>query len=159
MVTKPKPRKKSSRSKVTKDNVQAREREEKALAFRKAGLTYQAIAKHCGYSSHEGARLAVFRSMERLTKICNEKAEEVRRIEIERLDAMLAALWHRAAMQGDEAAIDRVLKIQARRAALLGLDAPAKSEHSGPGGGPIKHQHDFSEMTDAELYAIADGES
>jgi hypothetical protein len=74
--------------------------------------------------------------MERLTKICTEKAEEVRRLELERLDAMLAGIWSRAA-RGEEAAIDRVLKIQARRAALLGLDAATKQEHSGPDGSPL----------------------
>ena len=35
------------------------------------------------------------------------------------------------------AAIDRLLKIQERRARLLGLDAPKKMELGGPDGGPI----------------------
>lgn len=125
-----------SKSKITKDDVVAREREEKALALRKAGMTYQDISVQCGYKTREGARQAVRRSMERLTAVCDEQAEEMRAIEVERLDAMLLGLWARAA-RGDEAAVDRVLKIQARRAALLGLDAPTKQEHAGPGGAAI----------------------
>lgn len=39
---------------------------------------------------------------------------------------------------GDVSAGDLMLRIMARRAKLNGLDAPVKTELSGPGGGPIR---------------------
>jgi len=47
-------------------------------------------------------------------------------LELERLDVMLLALWRRV-QNGDERAIDRALKIEERRAKLLGLDAPIRA--------------------------------
>lgn len=44
-------------------------------------------------------------------------------LELDRLDALTKTLWG-AASDGDLMAVDRILKIQQRRAALLGLDAP-----------------------------------
>ena len=66
-----------------------------------------------------------------------EPADEVRDLEVARLDAMLLPLWRRV-QQGDERAVDRALKIMERRARLLGLDAPSKSEQSGSDGEPLK---------------------
>jgi hypothetical protein len=59
-----------------------------------------------------------------------EPAEELRTMEVARLDQMLLGLWPKA-IKGDTWAVDRVLKIMERRAALLGLDAPVKRELSG----------------------------
>ena len=61
----------------------------------------------------------------------------MRDLEAARLDAMLLPLWRRV-QQGDERAVDRALKIMERRARLLGLDAPSKSEQSGSDGEPLK---------------------
>lgn len=54
-----------------------------------------------------------------------EPAEDVRRMEIERLDRMLNAMWEKID-EGDEKAITAGLKVMERRARLLGLDAPMK---------------------------------
>jgi hypothetical protein len=51
-----------------------------------------------------------------------EPFEQLRLMEVMRLDEMLAGLYG-SAMAGDVAAVDRVLSIMARRARLLGLDA------------------------------------
>jgi hypothetical protein len=40
-----------------------------------------------------------------------------------------------------------VLKIMERRARILGLDAPAKTQLSGPGGGPLEVQHAGLDLT------------
>ena len=56
-----------------------------------------------------------------------EPAEAVRKIELDRLDALQRSLWP-AALKGDLRdlpAVDRVLAVMGRRARLLGLDAPA----------------------------------
>lgn len=100
-----------------------------ALEMRKAGATYAHIAQVLNITE-TAARKAVLRALARLNEKVSESAEEVRRLELERLDALLAALWGKA-QAGDGAAIDRVLRIMERRARLLGLDAPERIEQSG----------------------------
>ena len=106
-------------------SVTAIERQRQALEYRKAGMGFEQIAGHLGYRDASGAYRAVRRA---LKATIQQSAEEVRDLEVARLDAMLLALWPRAANPKgpDLLAIDRALKIMARRAALLGLDAPAK---------------------------------
>ena len=114
--------------------VQAHTRHLQALELRKAGATYQAIADQLGYSNARGAHKAVASALKATLR---EPADEVRDLEVARLDAMLLPLWWRV-QQGDERAVDRALKIMERRARLLGLDAPSKSEQSGSDGEPLK---------------------
>lgn len=116
--------------------IAATERQRQALELRKAGVGFQAIADRLGYSDHSGAYRAVKSA---LKKTLQEPADEVRALELERLDKLLLGLWPRAT-SGNDRAIDRVLKIMQRRANLLGLDAPQKVENTGKGGGPIQHQ-------------------
>lgn len=65
-----------------------------------------------------------------MQKTLQEPADELRRIEGERLDRLFEVAFAKATGDGDRAlvAIDRCLTIQARRAALLGLDAPIRIE-------------------------------
>jgi hypothetical protein len=58
---------------------------------------------------------------EALANLPEQSLDHIRALEAARLDAMQAALWPQAEL-GDIAAIDRVLAIMKRRAALLGLD-------------------------------------
>ncbi len=113
--------------------VRAHERHLQALELRKAGVTYEQIAGQLGYSNASGARKAVASALKATLR---EPAEELRELEVVRLDAMLLPLWRRV-QAGDEKAVDRVLRIMERRARLLGLDAPARTELSGAGGGPV----------------------
>jgi hypothetical protein len=66
----------------------------------------------------------------------------VRKLECERLDRLLLAVWSRA-LSGDLDALDRALALMKRRAALLGLDAPRKIAPTEPDGerpyGPEQH--------------------
>jgi hypothetical protein len=115
--------------------------------MRADGHTYQKIADALGFSHRDLARRSVERA---LTAIVREPADELRQLEMIRLDA----LWMQAAKvmtsehltvnQGriiegpdglplkDDApvlsAIDRLLKIMERRAKLVGLDAASKVE-------------------------------
>lgn len=107
--------------------VEANERQRQALELRKAGVGFQSIADQLGYKDHSGAYRAVRAA---LKKTLQEPADELRAIEVERMDQMLAGLWPKATT-GDTWAVDRVLKIMERRANLLGLDAPVKREISG----------------------------
>ena len=107
--------------------VRAHDRHLQALELRKAGATYQAIADQLGYAQAKGAYKAVTSALKATLK---EPAEELRTLELTRLDAMLLSLWRRV-QNGDERAIDRALRIMERRAKLLGLDAPKRQELSG----------------------------
>ncbi len=106
------------------DAVKAHDNQLKALSLRKAGLGYQAIADALGYKDASGAWRAVKAA---LKKTLQEPADELRTLELARLDDMLKAIASHVAA-GNLTAIDRALKIQERRARLLGLDAPAKQD-------------------------------
>jgi hypothetical protein len=104
----------------------AKERELQALEMRKRGMSYQAIGDALGITM-QGASLCVKRALERLRVETDEKAEDVRDLELERLDKLMH-IAQTAADQGELGAIDRILRIQERRSKYLGLDAPAKTE-------------------------------
>ena len=116
-------------------NIIAREREHEALELRKAGATYRQIGKRLGISA-TSAHTRVMSALREMSELTGEKAAEVRGIELQRLDTMLLGLWSKA-RAGDVSAIDRAVKIMQRRADMLGLDAPKRSEFAGPDGTPL----------------------
>lgn len=102
----------------------------RALEERKAGLSYQEIAVKVGYRSASGAHAAVRKA---LNKTLQEPADELRRIEVARLDQMLGALWEKV-KKGDTRAIEAALRVEERRARLLGLDEPSEVDVTSGGG-------------------------
>jgi hypothetical protein len=122
-------------------------RDAEAARLRSRGLTYRQIAEQLGLAGPGKAHEAVKRV---LAETVADAADDLRLVELERLDQMYQATLkvleseHYAVSHGkviyldggtepltDNApvlqAIDRLLKIQERRAKLLGLDAPAKT--------------------------------
>ncbi|MDL4812798.1 hypothetical protein [Actinomadura opuntiae] len=99
--------------------VEAAQKRARALELRKAGATYDQIAQQVGFSNRGTAQRAVVTALREITA---EPARDVLALELERLDAMLLGLWPDA-RRGDQQAIDRVLRIQERRARYLGLDS------------------------------------
>ncbi len=116
-----------SESKTSERRLAAVEKQRLALELRKAGVSFPQIAAQLGYKSVSGAFDAVDSAIKRLLQ---EPAEEVRKLEVARLDHMLSAVWP-SVQRGDERAVEMALKIMARRAKLLGLDAPKAVELSG----------------------------
>jgi len=108
-----------------------------ALELRKAGASFDQIAQHLGYAQRSGAHHAVQRALRESLEKRNQDADEVRELELSRLDDMFLGLW-KDAKAGKWLAVDRALRIMERRAAYLGLDAPKKQEISGSEGGPIQ---------------------
>jgi hypothetical protein len=108
----------------TTGNALASDRERQALDLRKAGASFDAIAKQLGYSDPSGAHRAVTRALDRIP---NEAAASLRVVEAERLDRLLLAVW-KDALAGDLKAMDRALRILDQRARLLGLNLPVKAE-------------------------------
>lgn len=105
--------------------IAARERAMQALNLRKAGVSFGQIAEQLNYADESGARKAV---QALLANTEYEQVDEARRLAVLRLDAILqggqkSSLFMRA-INGELYAIDRVLKLEERRARLLGLDAP-----------------------------------
>lgn len=81
---------------------------------------------------------------QRRTRIA-EGADQLRDLQDERLNRLMAAAWNNA-MQGDPAAIAAVLKIMERQSKLHGLDAATKTELTGADGGAIR----VSPVTEAD---------
>lgn len=110
-----------ARSKVSSRTVAARERELRALVLRRQGKRYDEIGRELGISE-SSAWKAVQRAYARSLKLADDEANFNRRLDLERLDVALSAIWPRV-QGGDLWAIDRLLAILERRAKLLGLDA------------------------------------
>lgn len=125
------------------------EREAEAARLRSRGLTYQQIADEVGYKHRADAHNAVKAVLQATVR---EAGDDLRALELIRLDALYVAatkvlerehvtVSHGQIVSGadgtpilDDApvlqAIDRLLRIQERRARLLGLDAPVKKDVS-----------------------------
>jgi hypothetical protein len=97
-----------------------------ALRLRSLGFSYQAIADQTGVTK----ATAYNRCQRALAAIPAEAVDEFRRLEGQRLDLLLEKAMEKALSEEKGAlfAIDRVLAIMDRRAKLMGLDAPVRTE-------------------------------
>lgn len=141
----------SGESKHSPRRLNAKERALLALELRKGGASYRAIAENAevGVKTPSGA----FRLIQRALKLTlQEPADDVRRIELERLDRLQLAHWT-PAKRGDPTATARVLEIMRMRARLLGLEAPVKLDHT------VKYEVEWDALTKEELERIAAGAS
>ncbi|KKM17461.1 hypothetical protein LCGC14_1675500 [marine sediment metagenome] len=93
-------------------------RADKAIELRLAGWTLGEIARELGYSGTPAVSRAVSR---RRKRILSPLIAEERKMQCDRLDAMLKGLWEQA-ITGDVKAVQSVLGIMARRASVMGLD-------------------------------------
>lgn len=101
------------------------ERDAEAAELRSQGLTFKQIADTLGIDIHS-AYDAVQRA---LRAIVQEPAEELRRLELDRLDTLQRAamdILERSPDMGALQAVDRLLRISESRRKLLGLDAPTR---------------------------------
>lgn len=141
--------------KVTKNRshparVVATENQLHAIELRKDGLNYDQIAEVLKIS-RQGAWQLVNDGLKNYRRVTAEAVEEVRELEVQRLDRLLMGHWEKA-MSGDDKSAGVVLKIMERRSRLLGLDTPPPSrvEVTGKDGGAIDHN-----VTLADLVAKA----
>src|SRR5262245_18532903 len=110
-----------SHSQMSPAKVQAAVRRKGAIDLRLQGMTYREIAQELGVTPTR-ARQLVSEALAALQKDTAESAEELRRLELDRLDQLQSGLWEEAA-DGNLKAVGAVLKIMERRARLVGLDA------------------------------------
>lgn len=142
------------RSKTGKHAVGALTHDKKALQLRLQGFSYEQISAKLGLG-RTTAYKCVMRALERLRAEVNELAADVRDMELQRLDEMFHGCYPEA-KQGDKDAIASALKIMERRAKLLGIDVPTKSEISGPDGGAIEIEDARNQLAEA-LAKLAPG--
>jgi hypothetical protein len=121
----------SGTSRTSPARLAQAQRAVRALELRAGGATFAAIGEDLGIGA-----AGAFKLVERALRYAlQEPAEAVRQIEAQRLDM----LWRRLQpkiRKGDLKAIEVALKVMARRAALLGLDAPVQVQ--APDGTPVR---------------------
>lgn len=127
----------------------AMEKQLAALGYRKIGYTLAQIADALGYAGPQGAQAAVTTA---LMRVVRGPAEHVLTLELERLDPLFVKPYQ-GALTGDLMARSACLNLMARKAKLLGLDAPVRSEHLRPGGNAISAV--VHHMTEADMDAAA----
>ena len=140
-------------AKKTRDTT--RQRHRRALDLRKAGLSYEQIAHRLDYRTTRGAYGAVMAALQRSAL---EPADEVRMLEMERLNRLLLAVWPKA-IEGEERAIDRALKIMEQRAKLLGLvgtGRPRATDQAKPSKPPARPSDDDPDRVAQILCVLAE---
>jgi DNA-binding transcriptional MerR regulator len=110
------------------ERVEIAQRRKQAIAYRRAGVPWAEIAERLGYADAGAACKDVSRALEQSNAGLAEEVTLLRRVELDRLDRLQAAVWTKA-ITGDLKAVETVLKISARRADLVpGMRAP--QEHT-----------------------------
>ena len=125
----------SKKAKTSKQKIIEAQKDAQALELRLRGYSYAKIGRAMG-TSKVMPFYRIKRILGEMIETNTEDANEVLRIEIERLDIMQSVLAERV-KGGDVKAIDRWLVIHEKRMKLYGLDK-RKVEISGPDGGPIQ---------------------
>lgn len=117
------------------------ERREKVLKLRRQGFSVREIAKQLQADGHHGTSPAqVQRDLDevlaRTVESADAYAAQERQVSLVRIEGALKAIAPQVEA-GDQGAIDRLIRLEARRAALLGLDAPTRTELTGAAGAPV----------------------
>ena len=105
--------------------LQASEMQSKCLELRRQHKSYREIAAILGVPIATAHRY-VTSYIDETRKVASEKAEQLRDLEVQRLDALCDSLW-RKATGGDARSAEVLLRAMESRRKLLGLDAPAAS--------------------------------
>lgn len=117
------------KSKGTKQ-LELLERQAKVVELVRAGYSQRQVAARLSISQAQ-VRRDVAAIRKEITQFAAQTLEAFRAMEIDRLEQMQQSIFPRA-VDGDLKAIDAMLRIMQRRAALLGLDASVRTVT--PGG-------------------------
>lgn len=98
------------------------ERRARAMSLRASGATLDLIQQTLGYSGRAAVSKDLSRAMAQAVADQKQSADELRALELMRLDRMQRGLWA-AAAGGDPRTAETVLKIIDRRCRMLGLDS------------------------------------
>ncbi|WP_171074368.1 hypothetical protein [Nonomuraea basaltis] len=97
------------------------ERRAKAVQMRTAGLKWDVICRELGYKSAGAACTDVTRALRQAALDEKMAAEEHLRLNLDRLDRLLAAVWPKA-LAGDIKAVAQAESLVLRVSHLMGLD-------------------------------------
>ncbi len=117
-------------------------RQHGAYQMRLAGASYRDIARAYGVDKRTAGRDVKAVHDQAMTEAF-EGTEQMRQASAARLDIALFAVMPDV-KKGNLKAVDAMLRIEKRRAELLGLDAPKRFEHTGENGGPIETSTDIN---------------
>ena len=117
-------------AKTSVRRIKTTEKTLKALELRKRGMNYTQIGEKLGCARNTACRY-VLSELENLAERCQEEAAHVRDLELQRLDELYLIAYRAISDGNDLAGIDRCLRVQERRAKLLGLDAAQKVDVNG----------------------------
>lgn len=118
----------------TPAKMTAVEKRARAVNLRKSGMTYEEIGHSMGVTKQAAHKL-VMKELKRLAELHHESANELRALELARLDDINKVLYGKISGDSNEnkppdlASIDRYLKLMERRAKLLGLDQPIQENN------------------------------
>ena len=110
-----------------KRTIIAKERSLRAVELRIQGFTLQKIADQLGYRCTSAVHKAIMKELSTKVAQTATSINELRQLELERLDMLQLGLWERA-ISGDPQSISVMLNVLNRRSSLLGLDAPKVTE-------------------------------
>ncbi len=118
-----------------RDRALAAWRRSEAIRLKTAGHTYEQIAQELGYAN----RGTVHRIVQQALDVREvESVDELRRLELDRLDALHASLWPRA-MDGHVSSVLALLRVIDLRTRLLGLQAPGGRKRTPEDAWPSCH--------------------
>jgi hypothetical protein len=131
------------------EEVELAEKRAIAMEYRRNGHSYREIAMLMD-TTVSTAYYWVQAELRALRELTVEEAEDVRDMELMRLDQMLSNL-QAGITAGDPMSISTALRVGERRSKLLGLDAPTKVDQRNLNLTP----EDAAKMSDDELRAVA----
>lgn len=139
-------------------NVETELKTIEACKMRAKGFSFQKISEELQKKGHDccnasAARLLVMRGLKTLREDLKESAEDVRQLELTRLDDILGPQYE-VAMTGDPRAAEVCIKLMDRRAKYLGLDNPG-SWPTGEDGTPQAPGLNLDAMDVDKLVALA----
>lgn len=102
--------------------LSAVDKQAEAMRLRRLGWSFARIAEAVGYADKSGAYAAVQAGLKATLR---EPADELRTLELDRLDAALEVVMEEIEAH-NLSAVDKLIRLMERRATLLGLDAPRK---------------------------------
>lgn len=104
-------------------DANAAQRAAMAVKLRSMKMTYEDVAKQCGYANASSCRKAILRELERTVV---ENVDELRKEECESLERLEFECWKifydKEREKGRLFAVDRIIAIKDRRAKLMSLD-------------------------------------
>ena len=106
-----------------RNRVLASARKTRAIELKLQGLTYQQVADELGYAN-KGTVFKLIKDAQ--ASQLTEAVEELRQLELDRLDALQQAMWP-LAMAGDIAAAEGVRRVIETRCRVLGLTGSSRN--------------------------------